>query len=66
MTPSLNNVIFKRPIAHVDVQFGQFFRGTDGLIKIIDFNRAEALLYDVEKEKYCVSLEFIYTLTIYS
>mmetsp|Transcript_42 Transcript_42/g.96 ORF Transcript_42/g.96 Transcript_42/m.96 type:complete len:537 (-) Transcript_42:268-1878(-) len=41
------------PIAHVDVQFGQFFRGRDGTIKIIDFNRAEALLYDTEKEKYC-------------
>ncbi|KAL7471086.1 hypothetical protein ACHAXS_011377 [Conticribra weissflogii] len=41
------------PIAHVDVQFGQFFRGRDGMVKIIDFNRAEALLYDTEKNKYC-------------
>ncbi|KAL9190906.1 hypothetical protein ACHAXT_000612, partial [Thalassiosira profunda] len=40
-------------IAHVDVQMGQFFRGRDGMLKIVDFNRAEALLYDTENEKYC-------------
>mmetsp|Transcript_8714 Transcript_8714/g.15290 ORF Transcript_8714/g.15290 Transcript_8714/m.15290 type:complete len:368 (+) Transcript_8714:129-1232(+) len=40
-------------IAHVDVQVGQFFRGRDGLIKIIDYNRAEPLLYDTKNEKYC-------------
>lgn len=40
-------------IAHVDVQVGQFFRGSDGFIKIVDYNRAEALLYDVKNEKYC-------------
>ena len=31
-------------IANVDVQLGQFSRGKDGLIKILDFNRAEAML----------------------
>ncbi|KAL3793308.1 hypothetical protein HJC23_003818 [Cyclotella cryptica] len=41
------------PIAHVDVQAGQFFRGRDGKIKLVDFNRAEALLYDVKQDKYC-------------
>ena len=41
------------PIAHVDVQAGQFFRGRDGLIKLVDFNRAEALLYDIKQDKYC-------------
>lgn len=41
------------PIAHVDVQAGQFFRGRDGLIKLVDYNRAEALLYDTKADKYC-------------
>ena len=41
------------PIVNVDVQVGQFFRGRDGLIKIVDFNRAEPLLYDTHNEKYC-------------
>jgi hypothetical protein len=41
------------PIAHVDVQAGQFFRGRDGLIKLVDYNRAEALLYDIKADKYC-------------
>jgi serine/threonine protein kinase len=41
------------PIVHVDVQAGQFFRGRDGLIKLVDYNRAEALLYDVKQDKYC-------------
>lgn len=41
------------PIANVDVQAGQFFRGRDGLIKLVDFNRAEPLLYDVKQDKYC-------------
>lgn len=40
-------------IAHVDLQLGQFMRGRDGLIKIVDFNRAEPLLYDTNNEKYC-------------
>jgi len=40
-------------IANVDVQIGQFCRGKDGLIKILDFNRAEVLLYDEEQEQYC-------------
>ncbi|KAL7441250.1 hypothetical protein ACHAXH_009149, partial [Discostella pseudostelligera] len=34
------------PIVNVDVQVGQFFRGRDGMIKIVDFNRAEPLMYD--------------------
>jgi hypothetical protein len=41
------------PIAHVDVQAGQFFRGRDGRIKLVDYNRAEALLYDIKQDKYC-------------
>ena len=41
-------------IANVDVQIGQFCRGKDGLIKILDFNRAEVLLYDEEGEQYCM------------
>lgn len=41
------------PIAHVDVQVGQFFRGRDGYIKIVDYNRAEGLLYDVGRDQYC-------------
>ena len=41
------------PIAHVDVQAGQFFRGKDGFIKLVDFNRAEALLYDIKQDAYC-------------
>ncbi|KAL7506409.1 hypothetical protein ACHAXN_003692 [Cyclotella atomus] len=41
------------PIAHVDVQAGQFFRGRDGLIKLVDYNRAEVLLYDIKADKYC-------------
>ena len=40
-------------IANVDVQLGQFSRGKDGLIKILDFNRAEAMLYDEIEEDYC-------------
>ena len=40
-------------IANVDVQIGQFCRGRDGLIKVLDFNRAEVLLYDEEQEEYC-------------
>jgi len=41
------------PIAHSDVQVGQFFRGTDGVLKIVDYNRAEFVLYNVAKEEYC-------------
>jgi hypothetical protein len=40
-------------IANVDVQIGQFSRGNDGLIKIIDFNRAEVMLYDEVENEYC-------------
>lgn len=41
------------PIVHVDVKTDQFFRGRDGIIKMIDYNRAEALLYDTENDAYC-------------
>ncbi len=41
------------PIVNVDVQVGQFFRGRDGVIKIVDFNRAEPLMYDARIEQYC-------------
>ena len=41
------------PIAHVDVQLGQFFRGRDGRIKFVDYNRAEPLLYDEKEGRYC-------------
>ncbi len=40
-------------IANVDVQLGQFFRGKDGFIKIVDYNRAEPMLYDMSQERYC-------------
>ena len=40
-------------IVNVDVQLGQFFKGQDGKIKIVDYNRAEPLLYDRKKEEYC-------------
>lgn len=41
------------PVVHADVQLGQFFRGRDGMIKIVDYNRAEPLLYDRDREEYC-------------
>ena len=40
-------------IAHGDIQVGQFFQGNDGRIKLVDYNRAEPLLYDIKNEKYC-------------
>ena len=40
-------------LAHVDLQVGQFFRGRDGKIKIVDYNRAEPLLYNERNEQYC-------------
>jgi len=40
-------------IANVDVQIGQFCRGKDGLVKILDFNRAEVMLYDERQGGYC-------------
>ena len=30
-----------------------YFRGKDGKIKLVDFNRAEPMLYDTKKEEYC-------------
>ncbi|KAL9189368.1 hypothetical protein ACHAXT_009043 [Thalassiosira profunda] len=41
------------PIAHVDVQLGQFFVGADGKIKLVDYNRAEPLLWDDKHGRYC-------------
>mmetsp|Transcript_21549 Transcript_21549/g.46870 ORF Transcript_21549/g.46870 Transcript_21549/m.46870 type:complete len:624 (+) Transcript_21549:183-2054(+) len=40
-------------IANVDVQIGQFCRGKDGLIKVLDFNRAEVMMYDEDRDEYC-------------
>lgn len=40
-------------IANVDVQIGQFCRGNNGMIKILDFNRAEVMLYDESYGGYC-------------
>jgi len=40
-------------IAHGDIQVGQFFKGRDGLVKLVDYNRAEAVLYDPKNERYC-------------
>ena len=37
----------------MDVQIGQFCHGMDGLIKVLDFDRAEVLLYDEAQEEYC-------------
>jgi len=55
---------FARPLAemhglkggaflHVDVKPDQYRRGHDGIVKLIDFNRAEPLLYDEETGKHC-------------
>ena len=41
------------PIVHVDIKSDQFFRGRDGYIKMIDYNRAEALLFDTDIDVYC-------------
>lgn len=41
------------PIVHGDIQLGQFYRGQDGKIKIVDYNRAEMVFYDEEKGRYC-------------
>jgi len=40
-------------ISTADVQVGQFCRGRDGFIKMLDFNRAEVLLYDESHGEYC-------------
>ena len=40
-------------ISTADVQVGQFCRGRDGFIKMLDFNRAESLLYDISHREYC-------------
>lgn len=38
---------------HDDIQIPQFMRGKDGILKLVDFNRAEVMLYDPESEEYC-------------
>lgn len=40
-------------VAHADVQLGQFFRGRDGRLKIVDYNRAEPLLYNRDQGGSC-------------
>ena len=40
-------------ISTADIQVGQFCRGRDGFIKMLDFNRAEVLLYDESHGDYC-------------
>lgn len=40
-------------IVHDDIQMSQFLYTTEGYIKLNDFNRAEIMLYDDEKEEYC-------------
>ena len=40
-------------IATADIQAGQFARGNDGYVKMLDFNRAEAMLYDDTHNGYC-------------
>ena len=40
-------------IVHDDIDLGQYLRTSDGRIKLNDFNRAKALLYDSIKEEYC-------------
>ena len=40
-------------IATADIQVSQFSRGTDGFLKMLDFNRAEAMLYDDTHNRYC-------------
>ena len=45
------------PIAHVDLKLDQFMRGRDGILKIIDFNRAEVMMWDEGKKKYCGTSE---------
>ena len=51
-------------ILHVDVKPDNYFRGYDGIIKLVDFNRAEPLLYDEETGQYCQQNEGSYY-TIY-
>eukprot|EP00543_Licmophora_paradoxa_P000828 CAMPEP_0202458468 /NCGR_PEP_ID=MMETSP1360-20130828/25669_1 /ASSEMBLY_ACC=CAM_ASM_000848 /TAXON_ID=515479 /ORGANISM="Licmophora paradoxa, Strain CCMP2313" /LENGTH=503 /DNA_ID=CAMNT_0049079031 /DNA_START=636 /DNA_END=2147 /DNA_ORIENTATION=- len=40
-------------IVHDDIQVSQFLFTPDGFIKLNDFNRAEIMLYDEEKQEYC-------------
>lgn len=55
---------FARPLAemhglkegafiHVDIKPDQYLRGYDGIVKLIDYNRAEPLLYNEETGKHC-------------
>ena len=40
-------------VVHADIQLSQFFRGRDGIIKIVDYNRAEPLLYGQDRGEDC-------------
>ena len=44
-------------IAHVDVKPDQYMRGYDGVVKLIDFNRAEILLFDERRRVFCPQRE---------
>ena len=40
-------------VVHDDIHLAQFLYTDDGRMKLNDFNRAEVMLYDEEKEEYC-------------
>ena len=40
-------------IVHDDIQLSQFLIGSDGKLKLNDFNRAEIMLYNDKKGEYC-------------
>ena len=40
-------------ISHDDIDFGQFLRTKNGMVKLNDFNRAKPMLWDPIKEQYC-------------
>jgi serine/threonine protein kinase len=40
-------------LVHDDLKLGQFLRASDGSIKLNDFNRAEAMLWDIDNHEYC-------------
>lgn len=40
-------------IVHDDIQMSQFLHTRDGYLKLNDFNRAEIMLWDEERQEYC-------------
>ncbi len=40
-------------IVHGDIQLCQYLFNRDGQLKLNDFNRAELMLWDTEKQEYC-------------